>query len=192
MRWTAVIGAAAALLACSAGADAAVQVNFSAVTGISSTFVPAGLPITGSFSYDENIGPVEYGGVNAGYIGYALDGSGSFTVAGQTYNYDLVDVFLSGDGSIVFNFANASNSFFLTEFSSNTDLSTVPNPIPTNGFTYFTAYFPATGTQRAYIGADAQFNPGVPEPATWAMMLLGFGAMGAQLRRRRAGTLAVV
>jgi hypothetical protein len=27
---------------------------------------------------------------------------------------------------------------------------------------------------------------GVPEPATWAMMLLGFGAMGFALRRRRA------
>lgn len=28
----------------------------------------------------------------------------------------------------------------------------------------------------------------VPEPSTWAMMLLGFGAIGFQLRRRRAGT----
>ena len=27
----------------------------------------------------------------------------------------------------------------------------------------------------------------VPEPATWAMMLLGFGGMGAALRRRRSG-----
>ena len=27
---------------------------------------------------------------------------------------------------------------------------------------------------------------GVPEPATWAMMLLGFGAIGWQLRRRRS------
>lgn len=33
-------------------------------------------------------------------------------------------------------------------------------------------------TLRAVTGA-------VPEPATWAMMLLGFGAMGVSLRRRR-------
>jgi hypothetical protein len=31
--------------------------------------------------------------------------------------------------------------------------------------------------------------PGVPEPATWAMMLIGFGAMGTMLRRRRRAVL---
>lgn len=31
---------------------------------------------------------------------------------------------------------------------------------------------------------SAAATPAVPEPATWAMMLLGFGAMGGALRRR--------
>ncbi len=31
----------------------------------------------------------------------------------------------------------------------------------------------------------------VPEPATWAMMIAGFGMVGAQLRRRRTGPVAV-
>lgn len=30
----------------------------------------------------------------------------------------------------------------------------------------------------------------VPEPATWAMMILGFGAVGAMMRRRGRGTMA--
>ncbi|HUQ68654.1 MAG TPA: PEPxxWA-CTERM sorting domain-containing protein [Planctomycetaceae bacterium] len=30
--------------------------------------------------------------------------------------------------------------------------------------------------------------PGVPEPSTWAMMLLGFGGIGAAMRRRRRTT----
>jgi hypothetical protein len=33
-------------------------------------------------------------------------------------------------------------------------------------------------------------SAGVPEPATWATMLVGFGAMGAALRRRRAAARA--
>ena len=32
-------------------------------------------------------------------------------------------------------------------------------------------------------------TPAVPEPATWAMLMLGFGAIGASLRRRKADAL---
>lgn len=49
------------------------------------------------------------------------------------------------------------------------------------------------GQVGAYeISASARsFNVtgGVPEPRTWAMMLLGFGAMGVSLRRRKVGNL---
>lgn len=31
----------------------------------------------------------------------------------------------------------------------------------------------------------SRVNAAVPEPATWAMMLMGFGAMGVSMRRRR-------
>lgn len=53
----------------------------------------------------------------------------------------------------------------------------------------------------AFPGSDFNYNDesfvfgnttstggGVPEPATWAMMLMGFGLMGAGLRARRSGT----
>jgi len=35
------------------------------------------------------------------------------------------------------------------------------------------------------VGATT-FTGGVPEPATWGMMLVGFGGLGAMMRRRRA------
>jgi PEP-CTERM motif len=43
--------------------------------------------------------------------------------------------------------------------------------------------FGPTGSYGGTINVQA--IPNVPEPATWAMMLLGFGAIGWQLRRRR-------
>jgi len=42
------------------------------------------------------------------------------------------------------------------------------------------------------IGSPTPPPPGVPEPATWAMMLMGFGAIGYTLRRRRRTVLAQV
>lgn len=35
-------------------------------------------------------------------------------------------------------------------------------------------------------------NPGVPEPATWMMMLMGFGAVGYSMRKRRKTALLQV
>ena len=38
-----------------------------------------------------------------------------------------------------------------------------------------------------YLGTQSIVNPGgVPEPATWAMMIIGFGMVGGALRRRAA------
>jgi PEP-CTERM motif len=47
-----------------------------------------------------------------------------------------------------------------------------------------------TGTSRGLgsYGGNLTFSPAaVPEPATWAMMLLGFAGIGFQLRRKRSG-----
>jgi hypothetical protein len=37
---------------------------------------------------------------------------------------------------------------------------------------------------------DPSLTPAVPEPATWALMLLGFGGIGVSMRRRRRPVLA--
>ncbi|HEU4968924.1 PEPxxWA-CTERM sorting domain-containing protein [Sphingomonas sp.] len=49
------------------------------------------------------------------------------------------------------------------------------------GLRFGGSYILVTGT------ANGEVIGGVPEPATWAMFLLGFGAIGFTMRRRRAG-----
>lgn len=52
--------------------------------------------------------------------------------------------------------------------------------------------FAIFGPQSALAPAaslDLQTSAAVPEPATWSMMLLGFGAIGLASRRRRQGKL---
>ena len=47
-------------------------------------------------------------------------------------------------------------------------------------------------TERTLTVSNVESVPGaVPEPATWAMMLLGFGGMGVSLRRRRRSAVAM-
>ena len=53
------------------------------------------------------------------------------------------------------------------------------------------ATFGTPGSARV-SGTFTYVSPSVPEPGTWAMMLLGFGAVGFALRRRRTPTLAQV
>jgi hypothetical protein len=41
-------------------------------------------------------------------------------------------------------------------------------------------------TDAGSTGYDFQAAAAVPEPATWAMMIMGFGLVGAAMRRRTA------
>lgn len=50
----------------------------------------------------------------------------------------------------------------------------------------------AAGLRQVRIASTEAGVPPVPEPATWAMMLLGFGAAGLVMRRRRRPTLAQI
>jgi hypothetical protein len=73
-----------------------------------------------------------------------------------------------------------------------------------NTFSNYEISFTAgqAGTAQAFVGTSSKDNIGplvdnivlstnaVPEPATWAMMIMGFGLIGAAARRRRLAPVA--
>ena len=58
------------------------------------------------------------------------------------------------------------------------------------GTTYRFQYTVAMGSPGDISGNAAFYTAAVPEPAAWALMLLGFGGIGVMLRRRRRPALA--
>lgn len=111
------------------------------------------------------------------------------TVAGQTYT---VSYWLSNLGGPTDSFSASIGGNVLQTFSNS------------NAFQYFNFSFtaPVNGSPSlleftfrqdpSYWHIDdisvQGLAGGVPEPATWAMMILGLGAVGAALRRRRTAT----
>jgi hypothetical protein len=63
------------------------------------------------------------------------------------------------------------------------------------GLTGITPGFSASAWTADSVGSfasdSANVGNGVPEPATWAMMIVGFGGVGVLMRRRRAFAFAV-
>jgi len=114
----------------------------------------------------------------------------------QTYNvFDTGGNFLFGnDLSLV------STSLFPAPVTSGSFLFELPKPYSTpvaggieNGLFYTTGAFLdfdfGTDDPVDFSITLARYLPtvgGVPEPATWAMMMLGFGVIGAAMRRRNA------
>ncbi len=50
--------------------------------------------------------------------------------------------------------------------------------------------FHGLGSTAADFAVDKVSMPAVPEPATWAMMLLGLGIVGSSMRRRRTSAVS--
>lgn len=129
-------------------------------------------------------------------------------------DYDLVVINVTGAGpqalanstnfasafglgtSVIWNFTQATTLNFAAQnwFGSVLALHTtdVWNASAIEGSMVFGGTFHQEGEVHTDTFGDFRFPPenpgipGVPEPATWAMMIMGFGAAGSMIRRRRA------
>ncbi|HEY2357324.1 MAG TPA: PEPxxWA-CTERM sorting domain-containing protein [Phenylobacterium sp.] len=145
------------------------------------------------------------------------DGSSTFNLHGPLSgaNSQLDDnsgVALTATAAgLFFNFAGTASSFVLFQapsigssinFWCINDLSSPCGtsffPAGTTGLSEVVRVGSGTVIRQAYSGVvqiattvgTGPNGGGVPEPATWAMMLLGFGGVGALLRRRRERSTA--
>ena len=125
-----------------------------------------------------------------------------FTADGSLLT-NLSFTILSGFTAAEFNLENGDPSSFLVTLTDSggdafsqtlTKLngSNILNIVAPAGTTYTSATFTSTGGGFADLKQlRVTLATAVPEAATWAMMLLGFGGIGMAMRRRGPGTRAL-
>src|SRR5690606_10389292 len=80
----------------------------------------------------------------------------------------------SASGTLALTFAGTPGSITLDNFTTRCQLTS-----------------PKVNGADSGVGIGTPITSAVPEPATWALMILGFGAVGMGMRRRKAATVKV-
>ena len=114
---------------------------------------------------------INVGGTNITWLSNPVgnyDGSLNQSVIWNFYEATNIDFQRMVHGSILAPFAQIANNTAL-------EGSVVAKSFNMNGEVHLGAY-----------DGDLEFGEVVPEPATWAMMIAGFGLVGTAMRRRRA------
>ena len=135
------------------------------------------------------------GGSNYDYYSFTVATAGSYGIFDIDFGMNDFDPWLTV-------FDAAGNLLTTQDDLGFTDPGSIHRYDPYLDYTFATAgqYFvrvgsypnnsEATGDYQLNVSLQSPAVPAVPEPSTWAMMLLGFGATGYALRRRPARTLA--
>ena len=135
-------------------------------------------------------------GGHSGTLNGTVDFSG---LVGTTIDQNVADLFTFNDGfGGLFQFSVTSVktvSYAVSSGSSAIGIYLLGNTVDTNPLHLFdptltslTLTFGSTGgspySASATLSVPPAVIPGVPETTTWALTLMGFGAMGAAMRRR--------
>lgn len=208
MKYIASLLIAGALAGIASPAYAATTINFgtpSGNLGTTETYTAGGFTIVAS-GFDQNNVATDLYGKNAGAneigLGLANDPSGQHEIY---FGKGFVQIDVSQLFGKVSNISFFTNSTTQGEqwsiFGSNI-AGSYSGPALLSGTNQSTANLPGFGSYKFYDFVSTSQSGGknfllsgltitaVPEPATWAMMLLGFGVMGFGLRRRPSQALA--
>ena len=120
------------------------------------------------------------------------DFSASFTLNNSANGNYTIDLGTSDFGNVIFDTASLG-AFMLTPTTADHHEFILGSTFLAAGDYLFTltGHTPEGATGGSFAGT-VTIRPAVPEPGTWALMILGFGAMGLTLRRRRRPALAQV
>lgn len=203
--------ASAMALALPAAANAAVTIASTTpgtdpYSGPTPTFdFESAAPVTGGIVTDTSLGGVRaqpFGSTGSYWAVGPTDGSPGvmdlsgfgdiFNISflwGSVDSYNLIE-FLDGDNNVLASFTGSD--IFNPANGDQTD----PNLNPlvrfdvSGGDVSSLTRLRLSSTSNAFETDNFTINA-VPEPATWALMLLGFGAIGYGMRRRRPNTVRV-
>jgi PEP-CTERM motif len=194
--------------AMASGAHAAITFDFSSPTGnlgTTETYTASGLSVTAS-GFNASNSPTDLFGKNAGAgeqgLGLTNDPTGDGEIHFQSgyVQLDVQDLFNKVvAGSTFFSMSSTTDGEQWGVFGSNVAGSFGGAPL-LSGTDEGQHLLPNFGQYRYYDFVELNTTPGegdnvllhslsttaVPEPATWAMMIMGFGGLGAMMRRRRA------
>lgn len=112
-----------------------------------------------------------------------LAGLYSISLTTSSPAVDFTSAVLSGMGT--------SNGLIEIDDDGITEFWRLANPVVL-GAGQYTLAINGNNSGAGSLGGSITIRQAVPEPATWAMMLIGFGAVGFAMRRRRTPVLAQV
>jgi hypothetical protein len=119
----------------------------------------------------------------AGAVLNSIDNNDSLRVYGVNGSTGVLEL-VGYDGSIISGLAGAA--IFANDVPLNNRTTTLNFVTPSAYYKQFLFTTRIDGTVQAQAYRIAALSFAVPEPASWALMIIGFGLVGVAARRRRA------
>ncbi|WP_308515434.1 FxDxF family PEP-CTERM protein [Sphingomonas flavescens] len=193
MRKLFMAAASAAALALSSGANAAVVVNAGTVTNLNNPNPSA----PGSVQVEDGVTTINFGLNPITDTSFTSSFILNNTLAGiYSVSTSTSSPGVTFSGGTMTQLLGCAADFTGCTTGAVFSLLVGTGPVPPAGTTLYLAptqlaagnyrlTVNGTGPGNGSFTGNVTIRPAVPEPATWAMMLLGFGATGLMMRRRR-------
>lgn len=192
MKYLAFIMGGALALTAGAAAEASVTVNFpeAGTVYVSATNGSGTIPAGGQSAYMWTTGDHVVDFYAATGLASATSLSATFTIQNYLSVDQFFDVLVNGVDVGAYDVAPDGGSGAYQTLSFSKTFATIAGPNYGLEYVLDNTIPGGDGSIAFTDGGTVTLSGTVPEPAAWALMLVGFGALGAGLRRARRGVLA--